>query len=277
MPPKKRVVKKPVKKPPVKKPPVKKPPVKKQPINHIGLIRDIKHTVTINNNKEEVKPKRKYTRRKAPTPTVQPIQLPQQPQQFQPNAQVQLNDLKQQLREREKEIKKELDEKLKNEQQNTEQEIMQRLGIRNKSEMNNANDFFGRLNEPQPPPETATAISTSDWLKKEQLKREEAQKEIAKLKANKAGTEASLLAKEKERQRKAQQTRADNAKKREESIINDILKYKNKSPDELKKLELFKNVKRIKTATDSKQILTQYIHQRYGGTLEKAKDYTSKH
>ena len=44
-----------------------------------------------------------------------------------------------------------------------------------------------------------------------------------------------------------------------------------------RKLELFKNVKRIKTATDSKQILTQYIHQRYGGTLEKAKDYTSQH
>jgi hypothetical protein len=228
-------------------------------------------------NVPETKPKRKYTRRKAPT--VQPIQLPQQPQQFEPNAQAQLNDLKQQMREREKVLQKEIDEKLKREERNTEQEIIQRLGIRNKSEMNNANDFFGRLNEPQPPPETATAtaINPSDWLKKEQLKREEAHKEIAKLKASKAGKEASLIAKEKERQRKAQQTREANAKAKEQSIINDIQKYKNKSPEELKKLETFKNVKHIKTATDTKQILTQYIHQRYGTALDKAKDYTSKH
>ena len=264
--------------PPKVKKPIKKKVVKKKVVKtkqKQTQIQNVKQNQKVIINVPETKTKRKYIRRNAPT--VQPIQLPQQPQQFEPNAQVQLNDLKQQMREREKVLQKEIDEKLKREERNTEQEIMQRLGIRNKSEMNSANDFFGRLNEPQPPPETATAISTSDWLKKEQLKREEAQKEIAKLKANKAGTEASLLAKEKERQRKAQQTRADNAKKREESIINDILKYKNKSPDELKKLEIFKNVKRIKTATDSKQILTQYIHQRYGGTLEKAKDYTSKH
>jgi hypothetical protein len=268
--------------PPKVKKPIKKKVVKKKIVKtkqKQTQIQNVKQNQKVIINVPETKTKRKYTRRKAPTPTVQPIQLPQQPQQFEPIAQVQLNDLKQQMREREKALQKEIDDKLKRDERTTEQEIIQRLGIRNKSEMNNANDFFGRLNEPQPPPETATAtaINPSDWLKKEQLKREEAHKEIAKLKASKAGKEASLIAKEKERQRKAQQTREANAKAKEQNIINDIQKYKNKSPEELKKLETFKNVKRIKTATDSKQILTQYIHQRYGTALDKAKDYTSKH
>lgn len=142
MPPK---VKKPIKKKVIKKKVVKQKQAQAQ-------IQNVKQNQKVIINVPETKTKRKYTKRKAPTPTVQPIQLPQQPQQFQPNTQVQLNDLKQQLREREKALQKQIDEKLKREERNTEQEIMQRLGIRNKSEMNSANDFFDRLNQPHPSP-----------------------------------------------------------------------------------------------------------------------------
>ena len=233
-------VKKPIKKKVVKKKVVKQKQKQAQ-------IQNVKQNQKVIINVPETKTKRKYTKRKAPTPTVQPLQLPQQPQQFQPNAQVQLNDLKQQLREREKVLQKQIDDKLKNEQKKDEKIIEKKVeqitGINpliqeiKSSRLNkDADNFFSNVMQPMPPPPRISSLSSrapievqavpeTDFIIKEQKKRLDIENEMKKLKQK----ESDII-------QKRNETRKTNQIKQETTIKNDILQLKNKKMNELNTL-----------------------------------------
>jgi hypothetical protein len=154
----KKVVKKPVKK--ITKKPVKKPV--KKPEKKPEIFRDIIQNVNVNT--PEAQKKRTYTRRK-PTVPKQPNIIYSQPQQFQPNNQLAINDLTDKLKQHEKALQKRIDDDLKKNEKKNEIEIKKELGrttgsipliqeIRSSRLNKDADNDLSRFTQQQPPPQT---------------------------------------------------------------------------------------------------------------------------
>lgn len=263
------------------------------------------NTQKVTINLSDLKPKRTYTRRKPAVPK-QAMVTPTQPQTFQPNNQVLVNDLTQKLKEHEKILQKKIDNELKQNEIKEQKKInkmvhesipdlkdsdidammqqhqnMLKANEKNSGINKDADNFFSRMNDDDVPFQfprrssslsAAIAVPESDYMKQQ---KDESNREIAKLKANIVGKEASDVAKERIRQQKAKATRERHALEKEKNIEREINRLKQSSLSDLKKK--YSSTASIKTATEPKQVISRIIQQKYNIPFKNAKSYTSQH